>query len=331
VQSQDYAAGKWAIGLRLANATDADIEQAIADRAIVRTWPMRRTLHFVAAADVRWMLALTATRADAGFASRYRQLELDGDTFKRSAEALIKALSGGRSLARPALHRVLQEAGIATAGGGPLDSGQTRGLHILGHHAMTGLICYGPHQGKQPSFVLIDEWVPKSRTLSREEALAELAKRYFTSHGPATVQDFVWWSGLTVRDAKLGIELAGGALVEETIDGRDYWLAPSPVPVRKRSSAAYLLPPWDEYTVAYRDRSAVVAPEHAGLAQSGGLFRPIIVVNGRVVGTWKASVDKGAVSVTPTPFDNAEGGDEDAFTAAARRYAKFLSLPLTPE
>ncbi len=331
VQAQDYPGGKWAIGLRLPGATDADIERAIADRSIVRTWPMRRTLHFVPAADVRWMLSLTASRAEAGFAARYRQLELDDDTFKRSAEVLVKALSGGRSLARPALHRVLQEAGIATACGGPLDSGQTRGLHILGHHAMTGLICYGPHQGKQPSFVLLDEWLPKSRTLDREEALGELAKRYFTSHGPATVQDYTWWSGLTVRDAKLGIELAAGALILETVDGRDYWLAPSPSPARKRSPAAYLLPPWDEYTVAYRDRSAVVAPEHAALAQSGGLFRPIIVVDGRVVGTWKSSVDKGAVAVTPAPFDNVEGADEDAFTDAARRYARFLGVPLSVE
>ena len=282
------------------------------------------------------MLALTASRADAGFAPRYRQLELDERTFGRSAEVLVRALSGGQCLSRPAIYRLLDDAGITTSGGqarpgAPLDSARARGLHILGHHAMTGLICYGQHQGKQPAFVLLDEWVPHSRLLDREEALAELAKRYFTSHGPATLQDFTWWSGLTVRDAKLGIELAAGRVLQETVDGRDYWLAPSLVPARRQSPTAYLLPPWDEYTVAYKDRSAVVAPEHAGLAQSGGLFRPIIVFKGRVVGTWKSAVDKGAVAVMPTTFDNVEGADEDAFSDAARRYAKFLGMPLSVE
>ena len=334
VQAQDYAGAKWAIGLRLPNATGADVEQAIAERTIVRTWPMRRTLHFVPAADVRWMLALTAFRADAGFAPRYRQLELDERTLAAAGEVLGRALSGGKSISRPALYKVLRHDGIDTSGGpvrpgAPPQSAQARGLHILGHHAQKGLICYGVHEGKQPSFVLLDEWVPKSRALNRDESLAELAKRYFTSHGPATLHDFTWWSGLTVRDAKLGIELTGDAVVQELIDGHTYWLAREKTPARHQSPTAYLLPPWDEYTVAYKDRSAVVAPEHAGLASSGGVFRPIIVVDGRVVGTWKSSVVKGALVVTPMPFGKLNKAAQRGFAGAAGRHAKFLGTPLS--
>jgi len=331
IQAQDFAGAKWAIGLRLPNATEADIEQAIAERTIVRTWPMRRTLHFVAASDIRWMLALTASRAEAKFSGRQRQLELDSETFSHSGNVLVKALSGGNSLSRQTLYRLFEEAGIRMEGGGPLDSGNVRGLHILGHHAQTGLICYGPHQGKQPSFVLLDEWVPESRALDREEALAELAKRYFTSHGPATVHDFAWWSGLAVRDATAGIEMSGRHLVKEVSDGRAYWLPPSKPFRDDAPPAVHLLPPFDEYTVAYKDRSAVLAPEHAGLASNGGVFRPIIVVDGRVVGTWKVSARKGTIAVMPMPFGRLNKAAQRAFASAATRYANFLGMPLSFE
>jgi hypothetical protein len=326
MQAQDFPGAKWAIGLRLPTSTEADIERAIAERTIVRTWPMRRTLHFVAADDVRWILALTGARADVGFAPRYRQLGLDEHIFGLAKDVLVKALSGGRSLKRQALYELLEEAGIGLEGTSRLDSGQTRGLHILSHHAMTGLICYGSHQGKQPAFVLLDEWVPKSRVLDREESLGELAKCYFTSHGPATVQDFVWWSGLTLQEARAGIEMSRGHLVEEVVEGVAYWLPrdsrpPSPAPAR------HLLPPFDEYTVAYKDRSAVLTPGHATLAASGGVFRPIIVVDGLVVGTWKVNVKKGAIAVIQTPFDQHEWNG-DALLDAARRYADFLGRPL---
>ena len=329
VQAQDYAGAKWGIGLRLPNATEADIAQAIGDRTIVRTWLMRRTLHFVPAPDVRSMLALTASRADARFASRYRQLELDERTFHLAEDVLVKALSGGKQLTRQALYRLLEGAGIRLEGGGRLDSGQTRGLHILAHHAQTGLICCGPHQGKQPAFVLLDEWVRKSRALHREEALAELAKRYFTSHGPATLQDFVWWSGLTVREAAAGIEMARRHLVSEMIDSATFWLPPRPPAAHDASAPVYLLPPFDEYTVAYRDRSAVVAPEHAQLAASGGVFRPIVVVKGQVVGTWKAVVKKAALEVIPMSFSPDGRFEDAAVRVPAKRYADFLGLPMS--
>src|SRR5256885_2598901 len=163
IQAQDYAGGKWAIGLRLSNATEADIEGAIAERTMVRTWPMRGTLHFVPAGDVRWMLALMASRVVTGNAGRYRQLELNERVFDAARSVLVKALSGGKELTRQTIYRLLEQSGIKLEGGGRLDSGQIRGLHILAYHAQTGLICYGRLQGKQPAFALLDEWVPPAR------------------------------------------------------------------------------------------------------------------------------------------------------------------------
>lgn len=178
VQAQDYLGALWALGLRMKTASEQVIEQAIADRTVVRTWPMRGTLHFVAPEDVRWMLALLTPRVIAGRRARYRQLELDQKAFDRSGDVLTRALEGGRQLTRGALFKTLNSAGIATSG--------QRGIHILARLAQDGLLCFAAREGKQQTFALLEEWVPPARMLDRDEALAELAGRYFTSHGPAT-------------------------------------------------------------------------------------------------------------------------------------------------
>ena len=216
VQAQDYGGALWAIGLRMTGATERSIEQAIAERAIVRTWPMRGTLHFVAAQDVRWLLALLTPRVIAHSAGRYRQLELDEATFARSKEVFAKALQGGKQLTRDEMLQGLEQAGISTAG--------QRGYHLLGRSAQDGLICFGTRRGKQQTFTLLDEWVPLTRSLTRDEALAELTRRYFTSHGPATVQDLMRWAGLTAAEAKTGLAAAGKTLIQETIADRVYWM-----------------------------------------------------------------------------------------------------------
>lgn len=327
VQAQDYLGALWALGLRMETAREDAIEQAIADRTVVRTWPMRGTLHFVAPADVRWMLGLLTPRVIAGQRSRHRQLELDQAVFDRSRDLLTRALEGGRQLTRDALYEVLEAAGVSTAG--------QRGIHILGWLAQDGLLCFAARQGKQQTFALLEEWVPAARPLARDEALAELAARYFTSHGPATVQDFTWWSGLTVADAKVGIELAGPRLEREVVDGSTYWFAaaaPSAGQVASPASpTAYLLPPFDEYTVAYRDRSAVLDPAQTGVISSNGIFYPILVLNGRVAGTWKRAFKKGAVIITLSPFSPLKKKEKQAVAAAAERYGAFLGMPAVVE
>lgn len=319
IQAQDYLGALWALGVRMKAAREEMIEQAIADRAIVRTWPLRGTLHFVAPEDVRWMLALLTPRVIAGRRARYRQLELDQKVFDHSRDVLTRTLEGGRQLTRDALFKTLNAAGIATAG--------QRGIHILARLAQDGLLCFAAREGKQQTFALLEEWVPPVRKLERDEALAELAGRYFTSHGPATVQDFTWWSGLTVADAQKGIEAAGTRLGNEVIDGQTCWfsaVAPAAKPI---SSAAFLLPPYDEYTIAYKDRSAVLDAPKNRLVSSNGIFWPTIVLDGRVAGTWKRELRKESVVITLSPFAPLQKKERQAVAAAAERYGAFLGMP----
>jgi Winged helix DNA-binding domain len=316
VQAQEYPGSLWAIGLRCRGATERLVEQAISERAIVRTWPMRGTLHFVAAEDLRWMLQLLTPRVKAARVARYeRDYGLDPRTIARSGDIVGRALEGGRRLTRAAINRILDGAGIPAAGG--------RGLHIAWRLAHDGLICFGPREGKQHTFVLLDEWVPPAKPLDREEALAGLAARYFASHGPATVRDFAWWSGLRLGDAAAGLAAASSGLASIQVAGTTYW-ASSSGPAGRSSPRAFLLPAFDEYTVAYRDRDALASPAHRRYVQGVDILQPVIVVDGRVVGTWTRRLANGSVAIELSPFIRLAPAAARAVAVAARRYAAFL-------
>lgn len=310
VQAQEYAGGIWAVGLRLADSLEADIERAIAGRSIVRTWPMRRTLHLVPAADVRWMLRLLTPRLLRSSAGRYRALGLDDAAFTRSRRLLGRALAGGNRLTRQDAYAVLEQGGVSPAG--------QRGFHVLSHLAQQGLICFGPREGRQPTFVLFEEWVPAAREVSRTEGLATLAARYFRSHGPATVRDFAWWAGLPLRDAREAMEAAGPGL-----DRR-------PMPkARSAKPAAVLLPPWDEYLVGYRDRAAALGhlpPDHPRLAGAIGI--PLILVDGRVRGAWRRALTPSQARLSLEYWGRVTAAERQAVERAALRYSRFLEKDL---
>jgi hypothetical protein len=320
LQAQDYPGAKWSIGLRLPDATDADIEQAIAAKTIVRSWPMRGTLHFMAAEDVRWLLALLTPRIIAQTAGRYRQLELDEATFARSKELFAQALQGGQQLTRDEMQQLLEQANISTAG--------QRGYHILCRSAQDGLICFGVPNGKQQTFTLLDEWVPPTKSLARDETLAELARRYFMSHGPAALRDLVWWSGLTVTDAKAGLETVKSQLSSENVAGQTYWMSPDTPVLADNSPAIYLLPGFDEYMLGYTDRSAILDSIHAPKIVPGknGVFNPTIVIDGKVAGTWKRTFKKNTMLITLSPFTSLSQAQRRAISLAAERYARFMGI-----
>ena len=320
VQAQDPLGALWAVGQRLPAAGEADVEDAIASRAIVRTWPMRGTLHFVAAEDARWMLRLLTPRVIAGSAGRCRQLELDAAAFARSRKILGRALDGGRRLTRPQAYAVLERGGVSPAG--------QRGIHVLGHLAQQGFLCFGPREGRQPTFVLLEDWISRSPDLLRDAALATLAARYFASHGPATLRDFAWWSGLLVRDAQAGIEAAGSQLVRETHNGRSLWAAPATPAGKWRRPAAALLPPWDEYLVAYKDRDSALGHLPANDDRSRMIVgNALIVIDGRVRGSWKRTLTPSA-RVTLDFWTPASDRDRRAAARAAERYGRFLGKPI---
>lgn len=320
VQAQEYPWAKWALGQRTTGLTDAAIEQAFAEGSLLRTHVMRPTWHFVTPEDIRWLLALTAPRVNTAVASYYRKLELDEATFARSNAVLAKALEGGKQLTRPELAAILQQAGIATAD-------LLRFSHLMLRAELDGVVCSGALRGKQHTYALLDERAPQARTLERDEALAELARRYFTSHGPATVADFGWWSGLTMADARAGLEMAKPHLLQEVSEGQVYWLPFSSPPVNVTPPVAHLLPAFDEYTVAYKDRRAILDPAYPPQAKTD-ILNPAIAVAGKIVGTWKRTFKKDTVVLTLSPFTILTEAENQAIAGAARHYAAFLELPV---
>ncbi len=317
VQAQDYASAKWALGLRSQHIDDS-IEQAFTAGTILRTHVMRPTWHFVSPADIRWLLTLTAPRVNAANAYMYRKLELDDATFARSNTILAQALQSGKQCTRPELVHILEHEGITTT--------DLRFTCILMRAELDMIICSGPRRGKQFTYALLDERAPVTKTLERNEALAELTRRYFTSHGPATLQDYTWWSGLTTTDARAGIEMIRSECLQEVINGKTYWFS-SLTPIAKDaiSPTAYVLPPFDEYTVAYEDRSDVLNPAYT--EQSGYGIDPTIVINGHIVGTWKRTFQKKAANVILNLFAPLNEDEMLALHASVNRYGAFLNMP----
>jgi hypothetical protein len=323
VQAQDYTGALWSIGLRLAGGTRAGVEQAIAERSIVRTWPMRGTLHFVPAIDARWMLELLAPRILKGAAGRHRQLELDSGSFTRSRNIIRKALQQHRVMTRRDIFAALEKGGMSTGG--------QRGIHILQQLSMECTLCYGPHAEKQPTFVLFDDWIATSRTLEREEALRTIAERYFTGHGPATLRDFVWWTGLTMADARLALSLAQKSLESYKHDGAEYWMARGLTVLQDAQPAAHLLPGFDEYLLGYTDRSAALPQKYAERVVPGanGVFLSTLVLDGQVRGTWRRETGPKGIVIEASPFGRFSAAEKESFAAPAERYARFLDVPVT--
>lgn len=319
VQAQDRPSALWAIGLRTASGRAEDVEKAVGSRSIVRTWLMRGTLHFAAGEDVRWILDLVAPRVLAGSRTRDERLRLDERVYEHSRTAFADALGDRGCLTRSEMMHVLEEAGISTAG--------QRGYHILWHLALEKLICFGPMAGREQSFVLLDEWVPPGKAMPRERALGELARRYFTGHGPAGVQDLAWWSGLTLSEARKGTEAARPHLVEEAHAGIPYFSGDDAW--RGGDDRAHLLPAYDEYIIGYKDRGAVLDKGRTkDVLSSNGVFYPTIVTSGRVSGTWRMVKRKG-LSIEARPFARLSAPALEALRESAERYGEFLNLPAT--
>lgn len=321
VQAQDYAGAKWAIAQRTASATDAEIEALVADGTLLRTHVLRPTWHFVAAQDLRWMLALTGPRVKRLMSSYNRKLELTDAVLRRSNDAITKALEGGRQLTRTELAAALGRARIE-------HGGTQRLAHIVMNAEQDAIICSGARRGKQFTYALLDERTPTSRTLGRDESLAELAVRYFTTRGPATAQDFSWWSGLTVGDAVRGAEAADGLRTME-IEGRRHWSGDD-VPVPAKLSSTHLLPNYDEFFIGYRDRGAMLqlvsdkAPEERELS----MFANVIEIDGQLVGGWTRTASAKAVTIETNYLATVSPAKRRAVAEQAKRYGAFVGLPV---
>jgi hypothetical protein len=324
VQAQDWAGAKWAIGLRTEGATEADLDGLLDEGAILRTHVLRPTWHVVAPEDVRWLQELTAPRVKLALTHLDRRSGVDGELIARAEAAMAQALSEGRHLTRAELGDALGRAGIAARG-------WLLGLLVM-HAELDGLLVSGARRGRQMTYALLEERAPRARRLDRDAALAELTRRYFTSHGPAQARDFAWWSGLTLADVRRGLELAGAALEAEVVEGRTHWQAPGvPTPAETPAPIVHLLPNYDEYVVAYRDRGAVLEPGRELAAAPfplGSLLAHTLLVDGRVRGAWKRRLEGRRVVVELGPVDRLDARAAAALHAAAGRLAEFLGLPV---
>jgi hypothetical protein len=288
----------WAVGQRVENATEASVEAALNDRSIVRSWPMRGTIHYTAPEDLRWMLDLLGERALAKAAKYQKDAGLTRKDFVKSRSILEKEMQG-RSLQRGDLYELLERKGIATS--------NSRGLHIIGQLAHEKVICFGPRQGKQTTFVLLDEWIPKthSKTLSKDESLAELASRYFTSHGPATARDFAWWIGITITEALRAIDMV------KLKNAGDYFFKED-IPKTKSSLNVRILPAYDEFLVAYKEREDMQS-----------IFQPNIIINGQLAGSWKRTLGK-RVEIKTKLLAKPAKNIEAALAKQMKRYTDFI-------
>jgi hypothetical protein len=320
MQAQDYAAAKWAVGLRLPSATDNAVENAIAEKIIVRTWALRGTLHFLAGADIHWLLSLIAPRLNTLHASHYRRLELDIAVLSKSFSAIEKGLKDGKQLTRTELAAILNKKGIAT--------NDMRLNFILLRASLDKLICFGERNGKQFTHTLLEDWIPAAKPVRKEEALAMLAERFLTSHSPASLKDFVWWSGLNITEAKTAFDMVNNEFEEKAIAGNVYWL-PRKMPDFMKKPSLYLLPAFDEYLMGYADRTTVVDEKYIRqIATNNGIFNPTIVINGHVEGNWKRTLKKDRVIVEPNIFETISKSNQSLLKTAAKRFGNFLNTSI---
>ena len=317
LQAQDYAMAKWALGVRLPSVSDESVNEAMVSASIIRTHVLRPTWHFVPANDVVWMTRLSADRIKASMGTRDRQLELTEDVFTSSNNILAAALADGKSLNREEIARLLQQKGIRT--------NENRLSHLLMRAELELIICSGTYRQGKPSFRLLETCIPEPLELSKEESLATLAKRYFSTHGPATLADFVWWSGLSQSEARQGLEANQRDFESLTIEGKTYWMSTNFCPDKDVSSQVHLLPAFDEYLISYRDRSAMIAPHHnPKTIYINGVFRPIVVVNGKVAGLWSRTTKKDAVTVNVSMFDDFSDEIRFLIEKCVKSYGIFL-------
>lgn len=318
MQAQDYTGAKWSVGLRLESATEAAVDAAYNAGRVLRTHVLRPTWHFVDPADIHWMLALTAPRIHALNGPYYRKFELDTATLAQCHAFITGALQGGNHLTREALADILAQKGIVAE--------KLRLSYIMMHAELEGLICSGAMQGKQHTYALLEEWVPPTATLSREEALATLARRFFLSHSPATVKDFAKWSSLSQADAKQGLEAVKSELVHDQWEGEAYWVNPTLPHVTEGSPNAYLIPEYDEAFIGYTADSSVDLPWTIDKATWHNFFYRPILIGGYRAGTWRRTLTKEGLVLDANLFATLDAVQWEKVEAAARHYGEFSGV-----
>ncbi|MDX1939873.1 MAG: winged helix DNA-binding domain-containing protein [Saprospiraceae bacterium] len=318
MQAQDYPMLKWALGVRLPKSKDKAIEAAMDRGEVLRTHLLRPTWHLVSSDDIYWILELTAPQIKKAMNSRHKELELHEAAVSKCNKVITNALARGEHLTREDLMQLLEQSQISVRE-------NNRAAHIFALAELDGLICSGKAKGNKQTYALLEERVPKKTLLSKEEALGKLAKQYFLSHGPATLQDFGWWSGLTISDARNALEMVKSNFISETIDSQIYWFSDSIRIPKMDEPSVFLLPAFDEYFISYKDRRAILPFEHhTKTVSNNGVFRPMILFNGQIMGIWKRMVKKEQVLIEFNFFQSPDENTMELIERAALEFGDFL-------
>ncbi|AXJ08336.1 winged helix DNA-binding domain-containing protein [Arthrobacter sp. PM3] len=325
MQAQDLPSVLWALGQRVPGSGAQDIRGALDRGEIVRSWPMRGTLHVLAPEDLGWVLGITSGRMVQSAAGRHRQLGIMAADVELCAEIALGLVAGGGAASREALFAAFEAAGQGTR--------SQRGIHLLWRLCQGRWLVPGPVAGQQQLFAAFDDWITGSRSLDREEGTAEWLLRYFRSHGPATERDFSWWSGIPLTETRAALARVSDRLTELKFGGTSYWLAPETAALLDHGvpgqRTVLALPGFDEFLLGYADRSLVLPPEHAEKIVPGGngVFRKTIVAGGAVIGTWAAPAGGRRAGVVPEPFDAVNGlrpAAQKSFGLQAAKYRRYL-------
>ena len=319
MQAQNYSMVKWAVGMRLKSATIQTVEEALRKGEILRTHVMRPTWHLVAAEDIRWMLKLSAERVIAANESyaKGHNLDISEELYAKSYRLLEKILSGKKSLTRQEIAEHFSRLGIV--------ADNHRMTRFMTRAEQVGIVCSGEDKGSKCTYALLEERVPPMPELTKDESLARLARSYFRSHSPAVLQDFVWWSGLPVSDAKQAIYLIASELTTEQWKEQTWYIHDACRTRGKLTDDIHLLPSYDEYLLGYKDRTDVLPLEHYPKAfTNNGLFFPIILHKGQVVGNWNKSAKKKGLDLEYSCFRQEADMDEAMLHQAKQKFAQFL-------
>lgn len=317
VQSQDFPAAKWSLGIRLRNATNTDIEKAYNEGLILRTHIMRPTWHFVAPSHIRWIQKLTSARVKTLMGHYNRRLELTDEIFAKSNKVIAKALQNHNYLTRQELKKILEDVGITTD--------IQRLAHLIIWAELEGIITSGPMRKKQFTYALIDERIAKTKEISREESLSKLILKYFQSHGPAQIKDFAWWSGLTIKDVHEGINMVRSKLSNTTLNGKTYWFSKDGMNIKNETNNVFLLSVYDEYFIGYTDRSDIVKEVHRKVLSVGNaLLTSLFIIDGKVEGTWKRKISNNRVEFQLILFKKVNLKAKEAIQEEIKKYAGFF-------
>ena len=314
MQAQEYRMMRWAVGMRTKKPSAKAFEKAYNDGSIIRTHLFRSTWHLVAAEDYRWMIDLCSAKAKSGIRGwiKMNGLSISEDEEFRFQEYIRQALKGKGSLSREAIESIVKDS--------PFREELPRLKYQMILAEVSGIICSGNLVDGERNYVLADEKIPVQRTLPREDALAELARRYFKSHGPATLEDFVWWTGMNIGDCRRGVEAIKDELIEERWKGLTFYLHQSARTRGFRSGCVHLLPAYDEYLIGYKSRHVALHPDHRHHAHDQkGIFWPVILCGGEVIGNWSAAGGKVRTEV----FHPDASLNQEAVEEEIERYQKF--------